>query len=101
MPRLCHSSSTATATSAARVVRHRDVAGDAHDLVCAGRERGERLVFVMVDIGQLFELVLAQPGDWSAEPAASRLLAEARERLGQSIAVRAGEWTNRDAGWCE
>jgi hypothetical protein len=60
----------------AGVVRQNDVARDADDPACVGRDRGERLVLVMVDPRQPVELALAQPAGQPAEPASPRLLAE-------------------------
>src|SRR5215207_485032 len=79
-----------------RVVRQHDVARDAHDPAAVGRYRGERLVLVMVDPREPVEVALTEPSGQAVEPAAPRLLAETRERLGQPLTVCESECAELD-----
>ncbi len=62
-------------------------AGHADPAPVGGVERDQRLVVVVVDLGQVRELGVGEPGLRREEPAIARLGAQALERLRQRAAV--------------
>ena len=71
-----------------RPVAQPDEARDSHTAAGDGVERRQRLVIVMVDLGEVAQLRLAELRQRGEEAAIARLRAQTREALGQERLVR-------------
>lgn len=94
-PFLCQASATTIAGSASLGSRT-DPARHANTLAAGDIERDQRLVIMMIDVGQVVELRVAQLRDRSEEAPPARSDAESLEALHEPRTILATYLTDRD-----